>query len=530
MGSLIKLVMMILLLINFIFNSPSEQQRVPEICDNALDDDNDGQIDLNDDDCYCEPLEQNSLIPNPSFEDQECCPTGHSSLNCAKGWIQASEGSTDYFHSCDYDGTDIFTIPQPIPDGEGFVGIIDGSFTGNFNPALKEYAGACLLTPLKPDILYRLEFYTGFLNKRTSPDIEIALFGTADCANLPFGIGDKSFGCPSNSPLWVQLGSVHVSGENQWVKSQFKIRPRLEIAAIAFGPACAFRSATNNTYHFLDQIILKENDKFDLGIKRKGEPCTNDLVFEVSAQEGSKYQWYKNGIAIPGAVENNLRNPPGRGQYQVRLENSEGCKISNIYVYTPPSQFVQASQTICAGESFSFNNRQLTKVGVYWDTLTSINNCDSIVQLEILVDQAVETNLSTKIFPNESFRIGSYSINSPGEHVRTLSTVSGCDSTIYLHLEYYAVYIPNAFSPNGDLVNDVFAIYGDSDLKEINSLNIFDRWGALVYRGEALRSNEGWDGTINGQKAPIGIYAYTAQVVMTDNKNRILHGMLTLMR
>ena len=51
-----------------------------EICDNGIDDDQDGLIDLNDDDCACTVIEPVSVIPNPSFEDMNCCPTERSQL------------------------------------------------------------------------------------------------------------------------------------------------------------------------------------------------------------------------------------------------------------------------------------------------------------------------------------------------------------------------------------------------------------------------------------------------------------------
>ncbi len=516
----------ILLLIHLISIHFTEQV-VPEICDNGWDDDQDGKIDLNDEDCYCEPLEQISFIPNPSFENQECCPSGPSRMDCAEGWVQASAGTTDYFHACDYNATDIFDLPLPVPEGEGFAGFIDGALAGQ---VWKEYMGACLLTPLQPDTLYRLEFYTGFLDRNTSPDIEIALFGTTDCDNLPFGDGDKAFGCPSNSPDWMELGSVTISGQNQWVKSQFKVRTQQEIKAIALGPGCNPRIVTVNPYHFLDDITLKENANFDLGIQSSGQPCTNNLVFEIKAQEGYEYQWYQDGIAIPEATSRTLPNPPGRGQYQVRLKNNEGCKISTVYTYSPPSDFVEVSQNICAGETFRFNNQQLTEAGIYWDTLTTINYCDSIVKMELSVNPAVKTQVSAKLFPDEFFRIGPYTINSPGEHRRTIPAKSGCDSTVYLKLEYYDLYIPNAFSPNGDYINDVFSLYGTTDVKEITSLHVFDRWGALLYQGEGLQAAEGWDGTINGKEAQVGVYVYVAQLLMVDNKKRMVEGILTLVK
>ena len=52
-----------------------------EICDNAIDDDGNGLIDLNDPVCKCEELGPISYIPNPSFEEMDCCPSSFSQLN-----------------------------------------------------------------------------------------------------------------------------------------------------------------------------------------------------------------------------------------------------------------------------------------------------------------------------------------------------------------------------------------------------------------------------------------------------------------
>jgi len=71
-----------------------------EICNNAIDDDGDGLIDLNDSDCACADIMASSLIPNPSFEDMNCCPQFEAQLDCAVDWIQASVPTTDYVHTC----------------------------------------------------------------------------------------------------------------------------------------------------------------------------------------------------------------------------------------------------------------------------------------------------------------------------------------------------------------------------------------------------------------------------------------------
>ena len=179
----------------------SAPQLMEEICDNAIDDDGDGLIDLNDPDCDCPVIAPVSLIPNPSFEDQNCCPGSRSELNCADTWIQASASTTDYLHTCGWMGWREFPPPLPFPDGEGVVGLRDGRVRNvGQEYDWKEYAGACLLSPLLANTSYRFRFHVGFINQEASPPMSITFFGTTDCANLPFGGTNDMIGCPTNGP------------------------------------------------------------------------------------------------------------------------------------------------------------------------------------------------------------------------------------------------------------------------------------------------------------------------------------------
>lgn len=72
------------------------------------------------------------------------------------------------------------------------------------------------------------------------------------------------------------------------------------------------------------------------------------------------------------------------------------------------------------------------------------------------------------------------------------------------------IYLPNAFSPNGDGTNDVFRAFPDTDQCSLVSdytLRIFNRWGGEVYAGQTL--TEGWNGKTNGEAAENGHYVYT---------------------
>ena len=67
----------------------------------------------------------------------------------------------------------------------------------------------------------------------------------------------------------------------------------------------------------------------------------------------------------------------------------------------------------------------------------------------------------------------------------------------------FADFIPTVFSPNGDSHNDVFGL---PDYFEIEQFDVYNRWGALLFRGSA--SNPSWDGIYEGKVVPIGTYMY----------------------
>ena len=213
---IISILAVLLLATNLLGWHSFPQLPLEEICDNGIDDDADGLIDLNDPDCTCPSADPISLIPNPSFEENSCCPNSNSQLDCADTWIQASAATTDYMHTCGWLGWEGIPLPLPIPDGEGCVGYRNGRFAANeffgvTEPNWKEYVGACILAPLRANKVYTFRFNIGFSDYENSPPTEVVFYGTNDCENLPFGgIADRAFGCPSNDPNWKVLGAVSV--------------------------------------------------------------------------------------------------------------------------------------------------------------------------------------------------------------------------------------------------------------------------------------------------------------------------------
>jgi gliding motility-associated-like protein len=73
---------------------------------------------------------------------------------------------------------------------------------------------------------------------------------------------------------------------------------------------------------------------------------------------------------------------------------------------------------------------------------------------------------------------------------------------------------PTSFTPNGDLLNDIFNVYGQYIVAF--EMNIFNRWGELMYTTTEIE--RGWDGTFKGNPMPEGTYAFVAQI--TDKAGR----------
>lgn len=87
------------------------------------------------------------------------------------------------------------------------------------------------------------------------------------------------------------------------------------------------------------------------------------------------------------------------------------------------------------------------------------------------------------------------------------------------------VYIPNAFTPNGDDYNEIFIPIGYG-LSEIH-LSIFDRWGVELFKSN--KDKTGWDGTYKGKRCEQGIYIYQAEIITMAGNSILKTGHVTLL-
>ena len=86
--------------------------------------------------------------------------------------------------------------------------------------------------------------------------------------------------------------------------------------------------------------------------------------------------------------------------------------------------------------------------------------------------------------------------------------------------------IPNAFSPNGDGINDIFIARGFGIVKF--DMKIFNRWGQMLFETNSI--SRGWDGKFKGIAQPVDVYVYTADLTFSDGTSATRSGSVTLLR
>jgi len=209
-----------------------------------------------------------------------------------------------------------------------------------------------------------------------------------------------------------------------------------------------------------------------------------------------------------------IENAEG-GSYLVVIEDEEGCQIKDSITLNEPSRITtdfSIKGISCQGEQ---------------DGAVSVSASGGTAPYSY--------NWSNSATGKEIADLG------PGDYTVTVTDDENCSDTSSVELqsateecvvdtqETYAIEVPNAFSPNDDGLNDEFQILHNG-AREIH-LKIFNRWGELIYEdANVVDANEGWDGTIDGQKAPVGSYVYVINGSFDNGENIKESGSLVLLR
>ena len=253
----------------------------------------------------------------------------------------------------------------------------------------------------------------------------------------------------------------------------------------------------------------------------------------------------------------------------------------NVYTFTPTGNPCAApvavtvtvnaapagttTMTVCPNQlPYNWNGQIYTEAGTYTQTFTQAAGCDSIATLNLTVDQTMtderyptittSPNTATQLQARQlgsnfdylwdpSVGLNSISIYNPifsynqnTEYTISIFSDLGCRVVDTLLVQVSGggqtgvvsdLFVPNAWTPNGDGVNDKLFPLTENVVK-LNYFRVFNRWGQLMF--ETTTIGDGWDGVFNGKPMMMDTYTWTASAVGIDGKTFTRAGNAVLIR
>ena len=162
--------------------------------------------------------------------------------------------------------------------------------------------------------------------------------------------------------------------------------------------------------------------------------------------------------------------------------------------------------------------------------------CDILIPVSTnntnLVD-IIWTSLDNSIDCNTCLRPTVAPVNNAA-YFLTVTSIDDCSTSDSINVfvnKIRDVFVPNAFSPNGDGANDFFFINANKSVSLIKNMRVFNRWGAVVFQGNDSPPNDysfGWNGFFNGKLVSSGAYIWMAEIEYLDGEVIQLSGDLTV--
>ncbi len=257
------------------------------------------------------------------------------------------------------------------------------------------------------------------------------------------------------------------------------------------------------------------------------------------------------------------------GTYWVIVQNGTcaGTDTINVTTANAPTVNLGPDIRLCYGEVATLNagnpgfnyfwsngettqNVQITSSGLYWVKVSN-TGCTGTDSINVIIGKQITVELvDTFICPGDQMTItidrnfktyswipggqGTYkiTIDQPGTYRVSVTDTNNCPGSGSIFIDEFCptnIYIPTAFSPNGNKMNDVFMAYGEK-LVDFH-MYVFDRWGELIF--ESTDISVGWNGNYNGGEAQQGTYVYRVDYKIYDYlelKKYTKYGVVNLIR
>ncbi|MBE0647105.1 MAG: gliding motility-associated C-terminal domain-containing protein [Bacteroidales bacterium] len=281
--------------------------------------------------------------------------------------------------------------------------------------------------------------------------------------------------------------------------------------------------------------------------------CEGDsVIISANAMNGGllpTYRWWLNGI-IAGSYDSTFSCLPDHNDQVIcQMISNHGCLIDSIAtdtLYVMVAGPVRHIDTVlCSGSLYFAGGNWQSSAGLYYDTLPEPVACISVIETNIQYQPEIMVNLGedkplcneplilNAFFPGAAYlwQDGSsdsiYLVTEPGVYYVHVY-VDECSRTDSIVLDECPIkfWIPTAFTPNGDGLNDTFHPVGT----EITgySMKIFNRWGEMIFETRTIEP--GWDGTCHGEPCKADTYVYLIHYKTASGEYSQVKGNISLIR
>jgi PKD repeat protein len=280
---------------------------------------------------------------------------------------------------------------------------------------------------------------------------------------------------------------------------------------------------------FYVDACCKDTSTLDVGGIKTDPKCFGDQNGIIVAQGfsgGGDYSFSIDGI-------NYQSNPRFRnlapGLYDIYILDQKGCRdtMFDVALIEPDPISVDAgpSQILELGESTFLNGTYVAPIGK-----------DTIVW-QPSDDFPINGIVNPEVFPKTT-TIYTFTIIDENGCIKT-------DTVSIRVIKNYALHAPNVFTPSNtneggvSPTNNFFNVWTTKGTKYVELLNIYDRWGNLIYSDKDVRFggtlvtndvNHGWDGIFNGKPVNPGVFAWVAKVRFIDENLEEYKGDVTVLR
>lgn len=213
----------------------------------------------------------------------------------------------------------------------------------------------------------------------------------------------------------------------------------------------------------------------------------------------------------------------GPGSYEITVIDANGCETPASFTVTEPQEvtveivgnFEGDDPIIDLGDNLVLSILSTPSSGqldtIIWST-QGLDSCATCPEITVAPTQQT---------------VYTVQVNEDG--------CSASDDITVLVEKKRPVYVPNAFSPNDDGLNDIFTIYAsDKIVSKVKSFIVFNRWGETVYQYKdfipSLNPTYGWDGRLRGKVMQPAVFTWFAELEFIDGRIEVFKGDVTLIR